>query len=100
MNDEEYLTEHWLFKTKSLGEKQMNKEEEMSLFRRDILPKYEKILEDEKNIKKDKLGVTVKQCRICGEYKRLSAFYKNPLKSFGRFDECKKCLKKIRETKK
>ena len=63
MNDEEYLTEHWLFKTKCLGEKQMNKEEEMSLFRRDILPKYEKVLEDEKNIKKDKLGVTVKQCK-------------------------------------
>lgn len=29
MNDDEYLTEHWLFKTKSLGEKQMNKDLEI-----------------------------------------------------------------------
>lgn len=72
----------------------MNKEEEMAAFRRDIFPAYEKLAQDEPYGETGKPpGIKVKQCRICGEYKRLSAFYKNPLKSFGRFDECKKCLK-------
>lgn len=39
----------------------------------------------------------VKQCRICGKFKKLSAFYKNPLKKLGRFDECKECIKERRQ---
>lgn len=80
----------------------MNKEEEIENFRRNVLPEYQEILKQEKEINPyfDKHGFRVKQCRICGEYKRLSAFYKNPLKKFGRFDECKQCLKKIRKSNK
>lgn len=76
----------------------MNKEEEIGNFRREVLPEYQEILKQEKvnNPYFDKHGYRIKRCRICGEYKRLSAFYKNPLKKFGRFDECKKCLKKRR----
>lgn len=80
----------------------MNKEEEIENFRRNVLPEYQEILKQEKEINPyfDKHGFRVKQCRICGEYKRLSAFYKNPLKKFGRFDECKQCLKLIRMKRK
>lgn len=74
----------------------MNKEEEIAAFRRDIFPAYEKLAQDEPYGQKKKLGIEVKQCRICGEYKLLSAFYKNPLKKLGRFDECKRCLKILR----
>lgn len=76
----------------------MTREEELELFRKDIFPKYQEILKQEKEINPyfDKHGFRIKKCRICGEYKRLSAFYKNPLKKFGRFDECKQCLKFIR----
>ena len=79
----------------------MNKEEEIENFRRNVLPEYQEILKQEKEINPyfDKHGFRVKQCRICGEYKRLSAFYKNLLKKFGRFDECKQCLKFIRMKK-
>lgn len=76
----------------------MNKEEEISKFRREVLPEYQEILQQEKEINPyfDKHGYRIKRCRICGEYKVLSAFYKNPLKKFGRFDECKQCLKILR----
>lgn len=77
----------------------MTKEEEIENFRREVLPEYQEILKQEKvnNPYFDKHGYRIKKCRICGEYKRLSAFYKNPLKKFGRFDECKLCLKKRRQ---
>ena len=75
----------------------MNKEEEIAAFRRDIFPAYEKLAQDEPYGQKKKLGIEVKQCRICGKYKVLSAFYKNPLKKFGRFDECKECIKERRQ---
>ena len=76
----------------------MTKEEEISKFRREVLPEYERYLKelDEQKKANEKLGTVVKQCRICGKYKMLSAFYKNPLKKFGRFDECKQCLKILR----
>lgn len=76
----------------------MTKEEEISKFRREVLPEYQEILKQEKEINPyfDKHGYRIKRCRICGEYKRLSAFYKNPLKKLGRFDECKRCLKILR----
>ena len=76
----------------------MTKEEEISKFRREVLPEYERYLKelDEQKKANEKLGTVVKQCRICGKVKVLSAFYKNPLKKFGRFDECKQCLKIIR----
>lgn len=41
-----------------------------------------------------------KRCRLCGKIKPLSAFYKNPLKKQGVFDECKECLKKRKQEKK
>ena len=76
----------------------MNKEEEIENFRREVLPEYQEILKQEKvnNPYFDKHGYRIKRCRICGKLKRLSAFYKNPLKKFGRFDECKQCLKILR----
>lgn len=80
----------------------MNKEEEIANSRRNVLPEYEQYLKELAEQKKanEKLGTVVKQCRICGKYKVLSAFYKNPLKKLGRFDECKECLKKKRKSKK
>ena len=77
----------------------MNKEEEISKFRREVLPEYERYLKelDEQKKANEKLGTVVKQCRICGEFKKLSAFYKNPLKKLGRFDECKECIKERRQ---
>lgn len=80
----------------------MDKQREIENFRRNVLPEYQEILKQEKEINPyfDKHGFRIKKCRICGEYKRLSAFYKNPLKKFGRFDECKECLKKTRKSNK
>ena len=80
----------------------MDKQREISKFRREVLPEYERYLKelDEQKKANEKLGTVVKQCRICGKYKVLSDFYKNPLKRLGRFDECKICLKKRRELKK
>lgn len=77
----------------------MNKEEGIANFRRNILPEYEQYLKELAEQKKanEKLGTVVKQCRICGKSKKLSAFYKNPLKKFGRFDECKECIKERRQ---
>ena len=77
----------------------MNKEEEISKFRREVLPEYERYLKelDEQKKANKKLGTVVKRCRICGEFKKLSAFYKNPLKKLGRFDECKECIKERRQ---
>lgn len=73
----------------------MDKQREIEQFRREVLPEYQEILKQEKvnNPYFDKHGYRIKRCRICGKLKRLSAFYKNPLKKFGRFDECKLCLK-------
>lgn len=34
-----------------------------------------------------------KQCSCCKQYKRLTEFYKNPLKKQGVFDYCKECAK-------
>lgn len=88
----------------------MIKQQELDAFRRNILPGYvefvekqneiKRILQPSKPVKKIKPTEQVKRCRICGKVKVLSAFYKNPLKKLGRFDECKECLKKIRERKK
>lgn len=77
----------------------MNKEEEIANSRRNVLPEYEQYLKELAEQKKanEKLGTVVKQCRICGKFKKLSAFYKNPLKKFGRFDECKECIKERRQ---
>lgn len=77
----------------------MTKEEEIANFRRNVLPEYEQYLKELAEQKKanEKLGTVVKQCRICGKFKKLSAFYKNPLKKFGRFDECKECIKERRQ---
>ena len=36
-----------------------------------------------------------KKCNICGKYKRLTDFYKNPIKKQGVFDYCKECTKKL-----
>ena len=76
----------------------MDKQREIEQFRQKVLPEYEQYLKELTDQKKanEKLGTVVKQCRICGKFKKLSAFYKNPLKKFGRFDECKQCLKLIR----
>lgn len=79
----------------------MNKEKEIEEFRLNMLPFYEQYVEEQQRYEKiRRKGKVVKQCRICGKYKVLSAFYKNPLKKLGRFDECKECLKKIKEEKK
>ena len=77
----------------------MDKQREISKFRREVLPEYEQYLKELAEQKKanEKLGTVVKRCRICGKYKKLSAFYKNPLKKFGRFDECKECIKERRQ---
>lgn len=75
----------------------MNKEKEIEEFRLNVLPVYEQYLKEKKEFEQiNHKGKVVKQCRICGKYKVLSAFYKNPLKKLGRFDECKECLKFIR----
>lgn len=79
----------------------MNKEKEIEEFRLNVLPVYEQYVEEQQryeNIRRK--GKVVKQCRICGKYKVLSAFYKNPLKKLGRFDECKECLRKKRKSNK
>ena len=71
----------------------MNKENEIENFREKVLPKY---IECAK-LNKDRLSlksVSVKKCKICGKIKKLSGFYKNPLKSMGVFDECKDCCKR------
>ena len=80
----------------------MDKQREISKFRREVLPEYERYLKelDEQKKANEKLGTVVKQCRICRKYKVLSDFYKNPLKKLGRFDECKECLKLIRMKRK
>lgn len=80
----------------------MNKEEEMARFREKFLPQYITYVKEQQEAEKlyNRQGKRVKQCRICGEYKVLSAFYKNPLKKFGCFDECKQCLKFIRMKRK
>lgn len=73
----------------------MHNEEEIEKFRQEKLPEYMKYIEKTKDSKLTHRP-THKRCRICGKFKKLSAFYKNPLKKFGRFDECKECLKLIR----
>lgn len=40
-----------------------------------------------------KVNPNYKRCTRCGEYKRLTEFYKNPLKKQGVFDYCKKCAR-------
>ena len=88
----------------------MIKEEEIKYYRTNIIDKYviavatileleerqNKIeyerrlrLEEQKN--KLKYDPNYKQCKRCGEIKPLTEFYKNPLKSKGVFDYCKKC---------
>ena len=76
----------------------MNKEKEIEEFRLNVLPFYEQYVEEQQKYERiRKKSTTVKQCRICGKYKMLSDFYKNPLKKLGRFDECKKCIKERRQ---
>lgn len=76
----------------------MNKEKEIEEFRLNVLPVYEQYLKEKKEFEQiNHKGKVVKQCRICGKYKVLSAFYKNPLKKLGRFDECKECIKERRQ---
>lgn len=84
----------------------MIKPEELAYYRSNIIDKYvieiETILEvEERKNKKNyemylrfeklKTDPDYKRCKICGTYKRLSEFYKNPLKKQGVFDYCKKC---------
>jgi len=77
----------------------MDKQRELEQFRQKVLPEYQEILKQEKvnNPYFGEHGYRIKRCRICGKLKRLSAFYKNPLKKLGRFDECKKCIKERRQ---
>ena len=79
----------------------MNKEEEMSIFRRDKLPEYVEFLQHQREVelKLKKMGQTLKKCKCCGKLKPLTDFYRNPLKKLGRFDICKLCLKKRRSYK-
>lgn len=87
----------------------MIKQQELDAFRRNILPGYvefvekqnemKRVIQPSKPVKKIKPTEQVKRCRICGKFKDLSAFYKNPLKKLGRFDECKQCLKNLRNKK-
>ena len=44
-------------------------------------------------VEKLKSNPNYKRCKICGKLKRLSEFYKNPLKKQGVFDYCKECAK-------
>lgn len=70
----------------------MNKEQEIEFYRKNLIPRY--VLELKQSDNKNKIkGVMVKKCKLCGKIKRLSSFYKNPLKSMGVFDECKECIK-------
>lgn len=85
----------------------MIKQQELDAFRRNILPGYvefvekqnemKRVIQPSKPVKKIKPTEQVKRCRICGKFKKLSDFYKNPLKKFGRFDECKECIKERRQ---
>lgn len=75
-----------------MGLQKMNKQSEMIAFRKNILPQYIEYVENNKKDLSLK-GAPVKKCKLCGKIKRLSSFYKNPLKSMGVFDECKECIK-------
>lgn len=91
-------------------------EKEKAYYRSNITDKYvieiATILEVEERIQKRKYEQTqqfekfkinnpdYKKCNKCGEYKRLSEFYKNPLKKQGVFDYCKKCAKEMKNKKK
>lgn len=90
-------------------------EKEKAYYRSNITDKYvieiDTILEAEERIKKKKYELIqrfeklknnpdYKRCNKCGEYKRLSEFYKNPLKKQGVFDYCKKCAIAMGKNKK
>ncbi len=80
-------------------------EKEIAYYRSNIIDKYiievETSLEAQEvvNLKKYrerkslKSNPDYKRCTRCGEYKRLTEFYKNPLKKQGVFDYCKKCAR-------
>lgn len=81
---------------------------ELAFYRNNIIDKYiveiETMLkvEERKNKKNYKMykrfqnlkaDPNYKQCNCCKQYKRLTEFYKNPLKKQGVFDYCKECAK-------
>lgn len=81
----------------------MIKEKEIAYFRSNIIDKYvaeveatlttreQKKYEIYRRFEHLKNDPNYKRCSRCGEYKRLTEFYKNPLKKQGVFDYCKKC---------
>ncbi len=86
----------------------MIKEKELAYFRSNIIDKYvieiDTILANEERINLKKYEIVqrferlkndpnYKRCTRCGQYKRLTEFYKNPLKKQGVFDYCKKCAR-------
>ena len=87
----------------------MIKEDEIKYYRQNIISKYvsdvmTKLEHDERiyelqeierkaREKKLKYDPNYKQCKRCGKVKKLSEFYKNPIKSKGVFDYCKECAK-------
>lgn len=83
----------------------MIKEEEIKYYRENVINMYvdntlRRIQYEEKQYEKYIEGERLKhlpnykQCKRCGEVKKLNQFYKNPLKSKGVFDYCKECAKK------
>lgn len=85
-------------------------EKEIAYYRSKITDKYvieiETILNVEERINRKKYEMRLrfenlkrnpnyKRCNNCGEYKRLTEFYKNPLKKQGVFDYCKACARKM-----
>lgn len=91
----------------------MIKPEELAYYRSNITDKYvieiDTILNAEERKKQNKpppvdqdfKRSNYKRCKVCGEYKLLSEFYKHPLKPKGVFDYCKECCKaKAKERRK
>lgn len=84
----------------------MIKEQEIEYYRKFVINKY--VDEVMANLSGDKKPVNpfaprprrlkdsskFKVCNKCGKLKRISSFYKHPLKKQGVFDYCKECTKK------
>lgn len=84
----------------------MIKEQEIEYFRKFVINKYvDEVMADLSGEKKPvntfaqrprrlKDSNKFKVCNKCGKLKRISSFYKHPLKKQGVFDYCKDCAKK------
>jgi hypothetical protein len=84
----------------------MIKEQEIEYFRKFVINKY--VDEVMANLSGEKKPVNsfaqrprrltesnrFKTCKKCGKLKRISSFYKHPLKKQGVFDYCKDCARK------